>query len=620
NGHTVLAVLRGSAVNSDGASNGLTAPNGPSQQRVIRDALAVAGLSVGDVDVVEAHGTGTSLGDPIEAQALLETYGQDRERPLLLGSLKSNLGHAQAAAGVGGVIKMVMAMRAGVVPRTLHVDAPSPHVDWSSGAVELVTRNVEWPDSGRVARAAVSSFGISGTNAHVIVEAAPVSASEQASGVEPSVVPSVVPWVVSGRGVGALEAGLAGLAGLAGVTGSRVDVGWSLLGRPVFEERGVLLASAEGVVEAARGSASAGVGLGALFSGQGAQRLGMGRELHGRFPVFAEAFDAVVDRFEGLREVVWGADEGLLNRTLWAQPALFAVEVALFRLVESWGVRPGFVAGHSVGEIAAAHVAGVLGLEDACVLVGARARLMDGLPAGGAMVAVEAAEAEVVPLLTPGVSVAAVNGPRSVVVAGVESEVVALTGALEGRRSSRLRVSHAFHSPLMEPMLDGFRRVVEGLSFAEPVVGLVSNVTGGLVPAGVVSVPEYWVRHVREAVRFGDGVRALADAGVGVFLELGPDGVLSAMASGVVPGAVAVPALRKGRGEEESVLSAAARLFVTGVEVGWEAVFEGLGAVRVEVPTYPFQRERYWLEAPAGRVTDLRSAGLDNTGHALLGA
>ncbi|MGW5782351.1 acyltransferase domain-containing protein, partial [Streptomyces sp. NPDC003863] len=427
------------------------------------------------------------------------------------------------------------------VPRTLHVDAPSPHVDWSSGAVELVTRNVEWPVSGRVARAAVSSFGISGTNAHVIVEAAP----SEPSSPESSVVPSVVPWVVSGRGVGALEAGLAGLAGVAG---SRVDVGWSLLGRPVFEERGVLLASAEGVVEAARGSASAGVGLGVLFSGQGAQRLGMGRELYGRFPVFAEAFDAVVDRFEGLREVVWGTDEGLLNRTLWAQPALFAVEVALFRLVESWGVRAGFVAGHSVGEIAAAHVAGVLGLEDACVLVGARARLMDGLPAGGAMVAVEAAEAEVVPLLTPGVSVAAVNGPRSVVVAGVESEVVALVGALEGRRSSRLRVSHAFHSPLMEPMLDGFRRVVEGLSFAEPVVGLVSNVTGGLVSAGVVSVPEYWVRHVREAVRFGDGVRALADAGVGVFLELGPDGVLSAMASGVVPGAVAVPALRKGRG------------------------------------------------------------------------
>ncbi|MFF7444470.1 acyltransferase domain-containing protein, partial [Streptomyces sp. NPDC008122] len=387
----------------DGASNGLTAPNGPSQQRVIRDALAVAGLSSGDVDVVEAHGTGTSLGDPIEAQALLETYGQDRERPLLLGSLKSNLGHAQAAAGVGGVIKMVMAMRAGVVPRTLHVDAPSPHVDWSSGAVELVTSNVEWPVSGRVARAAVSSFGISGTNAHVIVEAAPVSASEQTSGVEPSVEPSVVPWVVSGRGVGALEAGLAGLAGVAG---SRVDVGWSLLRRPVFEDRGVLLASAEGVVEAARGSASAGVGLGVLFSGQGAQRLGMGRELYGRFPVFAAAFDAVVDRFEGLREVVWGSDEALLNRTLWAQPALFAIEVALFRLVESWGVRPGFVAGHSVGEIAAAHVAGVLGLEDACVLVQARARLMDGLPAGGAMVAVEAAEAEVVPLLTPGVSVA----------------------------------------------------------------------------------------------------------------------------------------------------------------------------------------------------------------------
>ncbi len=420
NGHMVLAVVRGSAVNQDGASNGLTAPNGPSQQRVIRQALVGAGLSVGDVDVVEAHGTGTSLGDPIEAQALLATYGRGRERSLLLGSVKSNIGHTQAAAGVAGVIKMVQAMRHGVVPRSLHVGVPSSHVDWESGAVELVSEAVSWPEVGRVRRAGVSSFGISGTNAHVILEQGEVEEERVGSG-------RVVPWVVSAKSPEALR-GQIDL--LAGVELDPVDVGFTLAtGRALFEHRAVLV----GGVEVGSGSPTVGK-TAFLFAGQGSQRLGMGRELYERFPVFAAAFDEVLALLDpGLREVMWGSDAELLNRTGWAQPALFAFEVALFRLVESWGIRPDHVVGHSIGEIAAAHVMGELSLVDACVLISARARLMQGLPVGGAMVSLRASEAEVLPLLTDRVGIAAVNGPNSVVVAGDEAEVWRLPGGLRSR-------------------------------------------------------------------------------------------------------------------------------------------------------------------------------------------
>ncbi|MEW1724235.1 type I polyketide synthase [Streptomyces sp. NPDC093109] len=648
NGHEVLAVLRGSAVNQDGASNGLSAPNGPAQQRVIRQALAVAGLSPADVDAVEAHGTGTTLGDPIEAGALLAAYGHDREpgRPLWLGSVKSNIGHTQAAAGVAGVMKMVLALRNGVLPQTLHVDAPSAHVEWRAGAVSLLTKPVEWPQGDRVRRAGVSSFGISGTNAHVLVEQAPPwePAAEEAQGAvsAPAVVPNAVPWPVSARDGAALDAQLDRVRTFAAARGhTPLDVGHSLATtRSAFGHRAVLLAEGgEGpqgaeVREVARGIADATADegpLAVLLSGQGAQRLGMGRELYGRFAVFAEAFDSVLAHLDTvdtadtptLREVIWGDDAGALNDTGRTQPALFAVEVALYRLVESWGVVPDFLAGHSVGEIAAAHLAGVFTLADACRLVAARARLMRGLPAGGAMVAVRAAEDEITPLLTDRTSLAAVNGPDLVVVSGDEDAVLALARRFEerGRRTTRLPVSHAFHSPLMEPMMDEFRSVVGELRFERPTLPVLSLVTGALATDEELCSADYWVRHVRATVRFGDGLRTLAERGVRTFLELGPDGVLSALVPETLqdPAVTALPLLRKDRPEETEALTALAGLYARGASVDWAALFTGTGARRVELPTYPFQRERYW--PTVRRATgDAAGLGVTPTGHPLLGA
>ncbi|WP_367124293.1 type I polyketide synthase [Streptomyces phytohabitans] len=633
NGHEVLAVVRGSAVNQDGASNGLTAPNGPSQQRVIRAALAQAGLAPDDVDAVEAHGTGTSLGDPIEAQALLATYGRgrDAERPLWLGSVKSNLGHTQAAAGVAGVIKMVQAMRHEQLPRTLYADAPSTHVDWSAGNVRLLNEPVEWPvREGHVRQAAVSSFGLSGTNAHVVI-AAPDSETTgaEAAGTAPEAPAEApgapwTPWLLSARSAEALRAQAAQLAALlTGAGGDTYEVaavaGALATSRARFEHRAVVVAStraelltaleavAHGERQPTAGHAVTGTALGEgetafVFAGQGAQRVGMGAELYGAFPVFAEAFDAVCAHFDAelarpLRDVI--ADgSGALSETGFTQPALFAFEVALFRLIESWGVRPDFLVGHSIGELAAAHVAGVWSLADACRLVAARGRLMQALPAGGSMVAVEASEAEVLPLLEGRTaSIAALNGPSSTVVSGAESDVeeVAAHFRGEGRRTSRLSVSHAFHSPLMEPMLAEFRTVAESVSYAAPTIPVVSNVTGQLATADELLDPGYWVRHVREAVRFADGIATLAERGVRRYVEVGPDGTLTAMAQPSVPADAALVALqRKDRSEVQALFTGVAAAFVDGADVDWSMLFPGR-ARGVVLPTYPFQRERYWL-------------------------
>ncbi|MEU0173800.1 SDR family NAD(P)-dependent oxidoreductase [Streptomyces massasporeus] len=646
-GHRVLAVVRGSATNQDGASNGLAAPNGPSQQRVIRQALSDARLSPQDVDAVEAHGTATTLGDPIEAQALLATYGQDRTEPLWLGSVKSNVGHTQAAAGVVGVIKMVLAMQHGVLPQTLHVDEPTPHVDWSSGHLELLTRATDWPDTGRPRRAGVSSFGISGTNAHVILEQAPADDSAPA---EPAATPlRTVPWVLSARSRHVLVEQARNL--LAWLEGrgpfGPADVGHALATtRPAFSHRAAVVAGsgdelARGLAALAEdrpdprvtlGTTTPGK-LGFLFTGQGSQRVGMGRELHAASPVFAEAFDAVCEALDPyldqpLRDVVFGSadTDGLLDRTEYTQPALFALEVALFELLAHWGVHPDQVAGHSIGEVSAAHVAGVLSLPDAAALVAARGRLMQALPEGGAMTAVQATEEEVLPLLAEHadrIGLAAVNGPSSVVVSGETKAVrrVAAHFAADGRKTKELVVSHAFHSPLIDAMLPEFRRVVGGLSFRSPTIPIVSTLTGEEITAEEIREPEYWVRHARGTVRFADAMRVMETEGVRTFLELGPEGVLSAMGRDTLTAADVdlTPVLRSDRGEELAVTTALARLHTRGVEVDWEAFYAASGARRCELPTYPFERLRYWMDTPSSS-TVVTSAGLAAAGHPLLGA
>ncbi|WP_218825820.1 type I polyketide synthase [Streptosporangium subroseum] len=679
-GHEVLAVVRGTAVNQDGASNGLTAPNGPSQQRVIRQALANAGLASSEVDVVEAHGTGTTLGDPIEAQALLATYGQDRETPLWLGSVKSNIGHTQAAAGVAGIAKMVLAMRHESLPATLHAERLSPHVDWASGAVSLLTEAQPWPADGRPRRAGVSAFGVSGTNAHVILEEAPAA--------EPVLVPTpgvhlpVVPVLVSGASEAALRAQAERLRGAvtevlavaatergSGTAAELLAVAAAAARRPMLVHRAVVLAGDAGALTVGLDAIASGTGgltgvarsgrVGFLFSGQGSQRVAMGRGLYETFPVFADAFDAVCAHLDPHLDrplAVVFADEGLIHQTGYAQPALFAVEVALHALLRSWGVAPDVLVGHSIGEIAAAQVAGVLSLADAATLVAARGRLMQALPSGGAMLAVGAAEADVRALLasmgggevsdgalasvggdgsnggessggglavvgggesTSGlvVDVAAVNGPASVVVSGIEADIdrVAELAVERGWKVSRLRTSHAFHSRLMEPMLAEFRAVVAQLSFAEPVVSVVSTVTGRPVGSGLWSDPEYWVEQVRKPVRFADAIGSLE--GVSRFVELGPDGVLAALVQ--QPDAVAVPLLRRERDEVTTALTALATLHVNGVPVDWSALHQGVR--QATLPTYAFQRQRYWITATRG-AGDLSAAGLDAADHPLLGA
>ncbi|MEW1642263.1 type I polyketide synthase [Streptomyces sp. NPDC091219] len=655
NGRRVWALIRGSAINQDGASNGLTAPSGPAQQRVIQAALANSRIQARDVDVVEAHGTGTTLGDPIEAQAVLAAYGQGRDpdRPLWLGSLKSNIGHAQAAAGVGGMIKMIMAMRHRTMPRTLHVDRPTTHVDWSAGAVELLTGAMKWPSvAGRPRRAGVSAFGASGTNAHLILEEAPEEPAVDAVDQLPCDAIGLVPWTVSARSAAALRAQARKLHDFAAANPDldAADVGWSLVaGRSRFEHRAVVLGSGRdellaGLASLAEGTESPGAVHGVaedlggtvfMFPGQGSQWAGVAKELYDDFPAFAQSLDEVCAHFDAhlpfaLKPLLLAdaPPEARARRTDIAQPALFALQVALYRLMVEFCGRPDRLVGHSVGEIAAAHVSGALDLECATRLVAARGRLMQTVTEPGAMLAVRAPEADVTALLAPydRMGIAAVNGPDSVVVSGNRDEIVALRDLLvaDGTSAKLLDVDHAFHSPLMDPVLDEFAEAIGDLPAGRMTIPVVSTRLAREADATELTSVAHWVNHVREPVRFFTAVECARTAGARVFLELGPGSALTgitteAFAVAGVDDAVVLASSRRNRPAPRTLLGALAQLHVRGGNVDWSALF---GARRsVDLPTYAFQRQRYWLDFQAGtRTADVTSAGLSAPEHPLLGA
>ncbi|GAA3566862.1 hypothetical protein GCM10022419_054430 [Nonomuraea rosea] len=620
NNHPVLAVIRGSAVNQDGASNGLTAPNGPAQQRVIRQALANAHLTPADVDAVEAHGTGTTLGDPIEAQALLATYGQNRDVPLWLGSIKSNIGHTQAAAGVAGIIKMVHAMRDGLLPKTLHVDAPSRHVDWEAGAVSLLTEPTPWPGhDDRPRRSAVSSFGISGTNAHVILEA--VAPAE----VEPGAADGPIPWVLSGRTEQALRDQAARLA--EHLTRhpelDPVRVGHALAnarthfshrataighGREELIERVTALAGDQATGNLVSGVATGDGKIAFLLTGQGSQQAGMGADLYRTQPVFAAALDevcAVLDAHleRSLQEVMF-TDGQALNDTRYTQPAIFAFQVALHRLLAHHGVTADYLAGHSLGEITAAHLAGVLTLEDAARLVTTRAALMATLPPDGAMTAVTITEEELQPYLTPDVTIAAINSPTSLVVSGHKDAVQALTATLAGagRKTRPLKVQHGFHSPQMEPVADRLTEALDGFDYRSPSIPVVCNLTGRLAAGDDLRTAAYWTRHLLQPVRFADTLATLGDLGVTTFLELGPDATLTPLAA--TQTGQAIPTRTHRKPEATTFVTALAQLHTHGRAVTWRFPTEH----PAPLPTYPFQRQPYWLNPVAKPASSAREA------------
>ncbi|MGW6846986.1 type I polyketide synthase [Streptomyces sp. NPDC054958] len=653
-GHRVLAVLRETGINQDGASNGLTAPSGPAQRRLILRTLDGAGLSTAEVDMVEAHGTGTTLGDPIEARALLATYGQDRpaDEPLWLGSVKSNIGHTQYAAGVSGVIKTVMALRHGVMPKTLHVSEPTPHVDWSGGAVRLLTESRAWPDRGRPRRAAVSSFGVSGTNAHVILEQAPETAQETV--VEESgpvaALPST-PWVVSGRGEAALRAQagrlLEHLAEHPAL--SPADVGLSLAGtRSAFEHRAVVLggdrdALVAGLRSVAEGEDGAGVvsgrasgsGVVFVFPGQGSQWVGMGRELWDSSAVFAEsmvacerALSPLVDW--SLRDVVFReADDPLWARVDVVQPVLWAVMVSLAAVWRSFGVEPAAVIGHSQGEVAAACVAGGLSLEDGARVAAVRSRLvLEKLSGKGGMVSVSLPVTDVEERIASHdgrIGIAAVNGPASVVVSGEPDALDELLASCEadGVRARRIAVDYASHSAQVDALNEDLLRELADIRPQSSPVAFHSTVSGEQLDTAGLDA-RYWLRNMRETVAFEGAVRAALGEGHRTLLEISPHPVLTMAVQEAIDSAGvtahASGSLRREDGGTGRLLNSLAEAHVAGAPVDWTRAFTGAGAHRVDLPTYAFQRQRYWLRLAASGSGDVTAAGLANPGHPLLGA
>nr|WP_231336389.1 type I polyketide synthase [Actinomadura graeca] len=648
NGHPVLAVVRGSAVNQDGASARLTAPNGSAQRRVIEQALTSAGLTPGDVDAVEAHGTGTTLGDPVEAQALLATYGQDRsgDRPLWLGSIKSNIGHTQAAAGVAGIIKVVLALRHGTLPRTLHADEPTPHVDWDTGNVRLLREPVDWPGGDRPRRAAVSSFGVSGTNAHVILEDAPAAEPDPEPDPEPERADSgPVVWLLSARGDEALRAQADRLRAFAATRPdvSPRDVAHSLaVGRATFDHRAAVVLEATddplpGLEALARGETTSNAVRGNpiegrtafVFSGQGSQRPGMGRDLYAAYPVFADALDEAARHLDPhldhpIKQVMFDDDPTQLNQTTYTQPALFAFHLALTRLLQHWGIHPDILIGHSIGELTAAHITGTLTLPDAAHLITTRARLMNTAPPDGAMASIQAPASDVAETLNThhGVAIAAINSPATTVISGDTTTVTTITQHWKerGHRTKHLRVSHAFHSPHMDPVLDHFHHTAQQITYHPPTIPLISNITGTTAQPEQLTDPHYWTRHIREPVNFHKGVTTLEAEGVSRYIEIGPTATLTPLIQQTLDeragtGAVVIPLQRRDQPEPRALIAGVATAHVHGARVEWSTVLPGR---RTDLPTYPFQRRRYWLDAPPGG--DVTTAGLNAAEHPLLGA
>ncbi|MET0411361.1 MAG: type I polyketide synthase, partial [Polyangiaceae bacterium] len=642
-GDRIYAVVRGSAVNHDGRSNGLTAPNGLAQEAIVRAALASAALEPTDIDYVEAHGTGTPLGDPIEVIALSRVYGENRDpsKPLYLGAVKSNLGHLEGAAGIAGLIKVALCLSHAQIAPHLHFKEPNAKIPWHRLPVRVASEAVDWPRTARPRVAAVSSFGLSGTNAHTLLEEAP-----PAEEIGSTTTRAAELIVLSARTSEALAfaaqrlhdhiaqtpgQSLTALAHSLATTRSALEhrLGLAITSRDALLEALALAARGEGTGGARGVSRDQRGKLAWLFTGQGAQQVGMGRQLYDAWPVFRDAleraFRALDPHLERpLRSVMWAdpgsSDATLLDQTGYTQPALFALEWALAELWSSWGVEAHVLAGHSVGEITAAAVAGVFSLEDAARLVCARGRFMQALPPGGAMVSIAAPEADVLLAIAAyeqTISIAALNAPTSTVIAGVEVDVLAVAErfAARGVQTKRLTVSHAFHSPLMDPMLEDFAHVARSINFAMPKLALVSNVSGALA-GSEITTPEYWVRHVREAVRFSQGVVALHAAGARVFLELGPRATLIGLVPASLAGSEAslITSLRTGRSEPVAVLEGLAAWFSQGGSVDWAQVFPS-GGGRVTLPHYPWQRQRYWTD---GSVT--RHLVGTATAHPLLGA
>ncbi|MGP3690373.1 SDR family NAD(P)-dependent oxidoreductase [Streptomyces sp. IBSNAI002] len=656
NNHTIHALIQGSAINEDGASNGLSAPNGPAQQRVIHQALTNARLTPHDIDAIEAHGTGTTLGDPIEATALLTAYTTNRptHQPLWLGSVKSNIGHTQAAAGTAAIIKMIMAIHHAQLPRTLHIDQPTPHVNWTTTPLQLLTTTTPWPTTHHPRRAAISSFGISGTNAHLILEQAPPHDSTP-----PTAVPDDHPltWVLSAHTPNALKdqaerlrahtaahprLRAADIAHALATTRATLEHRAAVVGRTREDLLDGLaaLSSNQRHRGTVRGTPDEDRALVFLFSGQGAQRVGMGQQLYRTHSAFRQALDAVFEAVDPhldrpLRDVMFAApaspEAALVHRTGYTQSALFAVETALFRMLERQGVHPDHLIGHSIGELTAAHVSGVLGLSDACALVAARGRLMQSLPSGGAMVAVHAGEAEVLPYLrehSGHVSIAAVNAPAFVVISGHAETVREIADELgrQGRRTSPLRVSHAFHSPFIEPVLQEFQAVAAGLEFHRPAIPVISTLTGRPAAPDDLTTPRYWAEQARHAVRFQQALDTLIRERPTTLLEIGPDATLTTIAHSCTRERTQhdhtiLPTLRKGHGEADTLATAVAQLHANG-HVAAPLLPAAPAARPAPLPTYPFQHRRYWL-APSVDGTPraaARAVGAEYGDHPLVGA